>query len=245
VTALALQVAVNYANDYFDGVRGIDTPDRTGPRRVVAAGLVEPRQMKIAIGVALAVAAGAGLALTLAVGPELLLVGAASIVAALAYSGGPRPYASAALGELFVFVFFGLVATVGSAYVQIERVPAVAVVAAVPVGMLASAILVVNNLRDIETDAAAGKRTLAVRLGRRRTWMLYSALLLGSLLWAAIPLALVADMAEAAVVLLGFLPGLALVHGVEDAKGPALVKALEHTAAFHLSFGLAIALLLW
>ena len=243
-TALALQVAVNYANDYFDGTRGVDTPDRVGPRRAVASGLVGPEQMKRAIALALAVAAAAGLALTVAVGPELLLVGVASIAAALAYSGGPRPYASAGLGELFVFVFFGLVATVGSAYVQIERVTAVAVVAAVPVGMLATAILVVNNLRDVETDAAAGKRTLAVKLGPRRTRMLFSGLVLGVTLWT-VPLALATDMLGAAPLFLSLLPGIALVMEIEDAKGPGLVKVLGHTSAFHLSFGIAMAVVLW
>ncbi|MDQ3982742.1 MAG: 1,4-dihydroxy-2-naphthoate polyprenyltransferase, partial [Actinomycetota bacterium] len=180
LVSLALQVAVNYANDYFDGVRGVDTPERAGPRRAVASGLVRPSQMKAAVGLALAVAAAAGIALTIAVGPELLLVGALSIGAALAYSGGPRPYASAGLGEVFVFVFFGLVATVGSAYVQVETIPRLTVLASVPVGLLATAILVVNNLRDIPTDAAAGKKTLAVRLGPRGTRRLYAALLAGA-----------------------------------------------------------------
>ena len=177
VVALAVQVAVNFANDYFDGVRGVDTAERTGPRRAVASGDVSPASMKVAIGTALGVAAIAGLALAAAAGWELVAVGAACFVAALGYSGGPRPYASAGLGELFVFVFFGLVATMGSQYVQDERLAMVAFVAAIPVGLLATAILVVNNLRDIPTDRGAGKVTLAVRLGDQPTRGLFLVLL--------------------------------------------------------------------
>jgi 1,4-dihydroxy-2-naphthoate octaprenyltransferase len=173
VVALAVQVAVNYANDYFDGVRGVDTVQRAGPRRAVASGLVSPRAMRVAIVVAMAVAAGAGLALATLVSWWLLLVGGAAFVALLGYSGGPRPYASAGLGELFVFVFFGLVATLGSSYVQHSRLPATAWIAAVATGVLAVAILVVNNLRDVPTDAIAGKRTLAVRIGEARTRQLF------------------------------------------------------------------------
>ncbi|HEX2057490.1 MAG TPA: 1,4-dihydroxy-2-naphthoate polyprenyltransferase [Actinomycetota bacterium] len=245
VTSLGLQVAVNYANDYFDAVRGVDTPDRVGPRRAVAAGLVRPAQMKVAIAVALAVAAAAGLALTIAVGPELLLVGAASIAAALAYSGGPRPYASAGLGELFVFAFFGLVATMGSAYVQIEEIPLLSFVAAIPVGLLATAILVVNNLRDIPTDSATGKRTLAVRLGPRRTRLLYGALLTGAAA-CVVPLAFVAPHEPRALALLVvFAPVPGLIRGARHAQGAELVPLLGRTAALHLLFGVAASVLLW
>lgn len=173
VVALAVQIAVNYANDYFDGVRGVDTVQRAGPRRAVASGLVTPRAMRLAIVAAMAVAAGAGLALAALVSWWLLLVGGAAFVALLGYSGGPRPYASAGLGELFVFLFFGLVATLGSSYVQHARLPATAWIAAVATGVLAVAILVVNNLRDVPTDAIAGKRTLAVRIGETRTRQLF------------------------------------------------------------------------
>jgi 1,4-dihydroxy-2-naphthoate octaprenyltransferase len=173
VVAVAVQIAVNFANDYFDGVRGVDTVQRAGPRRAVASGLVTPRAMRVAIVVAMAVAAGAGLALATLVSWWLLLVGGAAFVALLGYSGGPRPYASAGLGELFVFVFFGLVATLGSSYVQHSRLPATAWIAAVATGVLAVAILVVNNLRDVPTDAIAGKRTLAVRIGEARTRQLF------------------------------------------------------------------------
>jgi 1,4-dihydroxy-2-naphthoate octaprenyltransferase len=179
VVAVALQVAVNYANDLSDAARGVDA-QRRGPRRAVSSGLISPSEMKLGIACALGVACVAGLVLVLQVGLELAVLGGASIIAALAYSGGPRPYASEGLGEVFVFVFFGLVATAGSAYVQEEQVSMVALAAAVPVGLLASAILVVNNLRDIDSDAAAGKRTLAVRIGDRTTRSLYRRLVLAA-----------------------------------------------------------------
>ncbi len=237
-----MQVAVNYANDYFDGVRGVDTAQRVGPRRAVASGLVAPARMRAAIGVALGVAGVAGLALAAAAGWELLAVGAACFAAALAYSGGPRPYASAGLGELFVFVFFGLVATVGSAYVQAERVVAVAVAAAVPIGCLATAILAVNNLRDIETDRVAGKLTLAVRQGDRAT-RLQVAVLVG---WALGPLTLlVAYVERSGWPMLGLLalpwaaPALRPVSGRRE-RGRALIPALAATARLELVFAVLL-----
>ena len=173
VVALAIQVAVNFANDYFDGVRGVDTVQRAGPRRAVASGLVTPRAMLIATGIAMAVAAAAGLALAAMVSWWLLLIGLGAFAALLGYSGGPRPYASEGLGELFVFIFFGLVATLGASYVQHRQLPATAWIGAIATGVLAVAILVVNNLRDVPTDAVAGKRTLAVRLGETRSRQLF------------------------------------------------------------------------
>lgn len=245
VVSLALQVAVNYANDYFDGVRGVDTPDRVGPRRAVASGLVAPSEMKRAIAVALSVAVLAGLALTVVVGPELLLVGVASIAAALAYSGGPRPYASAGLGELFVFSFFGPVATIGTAYVQAETIPLLTVLASIPVGLLATAILVVNNLRDIDTDERAGKRTLAVRLGARGTRRLFVALVAG----AAAFVPFLADRVEGnwrgVVMLVSFAPAFRLVRDVNRREGPQLVRCLADTASLHLAFGVAATVALW
>ncbi len=245
VVSLALQVAVNYANDYFDGVRGIDTPDRVGPRRATASGLVAPSQMKVAIALSLSVAAGAGAALAVAAGPELLLVGLASIAAALAYSGGPRPYASAGLGEVFVFVFFGLIATTGSAYVQVERVPAVTAAVSVPIGLLATAILVVNNLRDVATDSVAGKRTLAVRLGPAGTRRLFAALLAG----AALSLTAVAATAARPERMLLLVPllaaGAVLVRDVNRSEGADLVRCLVHTSLLHLTFGVAASVALW
>ena len=234
LVALALQVAVNFANDYFDGVAGVDTEARVGPRRAVASGLVTPGEMKAAMLVALGVAGVAGLALAALAGWELLLVGVAALVATVGYSGGPRPYASAGLGEVFVFVFFGLVATVGSAYVQDERLTWLAVVAAVPMGLLATALLVVNNLRDIPTDREVGKVTLAVRLGEAGTRRLYVALVALALLvpvglalgtgegWDLLPL-LAAPFAW---------QGIALVRHAPI--GPRLIEALGHTARAQL-----------
>ena len=167
--ALLLQIAANLANDLSDFRAGADTPDRTGPVRVAAAGLVTERQLEIAIAVVVTLAGLVGLALVVVGGPVLLLLGALAIVAAVAYTGGPWPYGYHGLGEVFVFVFFGLVAVIGTAYLQAGRVDPLFVAAAIPVGCLTTAILVVNNLRDIPTDTVAGKRTLAVILGRGPT----------------------------------------------------------------------------
>ena len=175
--ALVLQITANLSNDLSDFRRGADTPDRAGPLRVAAAGLVTERQLEIAIVVTIAIAAAIGLWLTTIGGPVLLALGALAIVAALAYTGGPWPYGYRGLGEVFVFVFFGLVAVVGTAFLQAGQIAPLFVAAAVPVGALTTAILVVNNLRDIPTDTAAGKRTLAVILGRRATVAEYRLLL--------------------------------------------------------------------
>ena len=241
VVALALQVAVNYANDYSDGVRGVDTPDRQGPRRAVAAGLVTPSAMRRGVAVALAVAGAAGLWLAAVAGWELLLVGALAMVAALGYSGGTRPYASLGLGEVSVFVFFGLVATVGSQYVQDERWSWAAVVAAVPVGLIATAILVVNNLRDIPTDEAAGKRTLAVRLGDRRTRRLFVVLVAGAFVMV-VPVMAVTGAGWAALAFLSAPLAWRAVGPVRHAPpGPRLVRALEATGRLSLVFGVLLA----
>src|ERR1044071_4280814 len=161
VVALALQVGVNYANDYSDGVRGTDK-DRKGPVRLTATGLARPAAVKRAAFLSFGVAAVVGLVLCLVVNPWLLLVGAAAIGAAWLYTGGPKPYGYLGLGEVMVLVFFGFVATVGSAYVQIEEVPAAAWWGSLVVGVLACAILLAHNVRDVPTDAVTGKRTLAV-----------------------------------------------------------------------------------
>ena len=241
VVALGFQIGVNFANDYFDGVAGIDTVDRVGPRRAVAAGLVAPQRMRTAMLGAFSVAGLAGLALAIAVGWELLAVGALCFVAALGYSGGPRPYASAGLGELFVFVFFGLVATVGSAYVQDEAVVISSVVAGVSMGLLATALLVVNNLRDIPTDTAAGKRTLAVRLGHEGTVALYQGLVVAA--FFPLPLLLGVTGSPWPLVALGAVPLAALaVRTVRRAdRPPALVQGLAATAQCQLVFGLLLA----
>ena len=178
--ALLLQIVANLANDLSDFRKGADTPDRTGPIRVAAAGLVSERQLEVAIVLTVGVAGIVGLWLTVIGGPALLVVGALAIVAAVAYTGGPWPYGYRALGEVFVFIFFGFVAVVGTAYLQGGRLEPLFVVAAIPVGALTTAILVVNNLRDIPTDTAAGKRTLAVVLGARATTVEYTGLLLAA-----------------------------------------------------------------
>src|SRR5947199_8543020 len=164
--ALFIQVGTNLSNDYSDARRGADTEDRLGPVRVTAGGLVPPSQVLVATYVSFGLAVACGVYLIAVAGPVLLLIGAASIVAGVLYTGGPRPYGYEGLGEVFVFLFFGLVAVAGSTFAQTESWPWEAFVLAVPVGLLAAAILVVNNVRDMDSDKRAGKRTLAVRLGR-------------------------------------------------------------------------------
>jgi 1,4-dihydroxy-2-naphthoate octaprenyltransferase len=248
VVALAVQVAVNYANDYFDGVRGVDTVTRAGPRRAVASGLVSPPKMLAAVFVAMAVAAVAGLVLAATVSWWLLLVGLGSFIALLGYSGGPRPYASEGLGEIFVFVFFGLVATVGSAYVQHRHVPGSAWVAGTATGLLAVAILVVNNLRDVPTDAVAGKRTLAVRLGEAHTRLLFVGLVAAGLVLAVLGVPLAAHSAwpvlAALAAPLAWEPVTAVRGGgVGRALIPALggIGRLELAVAALLAVGLLLA----
>ena len=175
IVALGIQIGTNYANDYADGIRGTDA-ERLGPVRLVAAGIATPRAVKGASFCAFGVAGVAGLVLALATTPWLLVVGAACFASGWFYSGGPRPYGYAGFGEIFVFVFFGLVAVIGTAYLSLGRVTALAVMAAIPVGLLATALLVVNNLRDIDTDRRAGKNTLAVRTGAPVTRWFYTRL---------------------------------------------------------------------
>jgi 1,4-dihydroxy-2-naphthoate octaprenyltransferase len=244
VVGLSIQVGVNYANDLFDAQRGVDTEERLGPRRAVASGLVTPQRMRVALGITIAVAAVAGLMLALATTLWLLVVGVACFAALLAYSGGPRPYASVGLGEVFVFVFFGLVATIGSAYVQAERIPAVAVAAALPVGLLAVAILVVNNLRDIPTDSAAGKNTLAVRLGENRTRRLFAVLSVASLLTVFVT----SVVAESLWPLLGLVCSLPLERArkiVDRERASELIPALGATSAAQIVLGVGLAVGLW
>jgi 1,4-dihydroxy-2-naphthoate polyprenyltransferase len=178
VGSVFIQIGTNLSNDYSDARRGADTEDRLGPVRVTAGGLVPPRRVLVGTYVAFAVAVTAGLYLAAVAGWELLLVGAASILAGVLYTGGPRPYGYEGLGELFVFLFFGIVAVTGSYFVQTEVLRWEAFAVAVPVGLLAAAILVVNNIRDVDTDRRAGKRTLAVKLGRARAKRLFAGMLL-------------------------------------------------------------------
>jgi 1,4-dihydroxy-2-naphthoate octaprenyltransferase len=242
VVALALQIGTNYANDYSDGVRGTDA-ERVGPVRLVASGLAAPAAVKRAALLAFLVAAAAGTLLALVTTPWLFVVGALAIAAGWFYTGGPKPYGYYGFGELFVFVFFGLVATAGSTFVQIEEVTGLSIVAAVAVGFGAVALLVVNNLRDIPTDRFAGKRTLAVRLGEKRTRALYVVLVVGAMLVAALS-ALDRPPALLAVVAALFATG-PLQAVVQGARGRQLVPVLGATGRWQLAFGVLYALGLW
>jgi 1,4-dihydroxy-2-naphthoate octaprenyltransferase len=245
VVSLALQVGVNYANDYSDGVRGTDAEGaRVGPIRLVGSGIRQPSQVKRAAFAAFGVAAVFGLALAVAVGWQLLVVGVAAIAAAWFYTGGPRPYGYAGLGEVFVFVFFGLVATVGSTYVQTEEVTGLSLGASIPVGLLATALLVVNNLRDIPGDTAAGKNTLAVRLGDSRTRIFYTVLLAVSFL--VVPPLAAFGRIGAVIALAGIpfaqRPVVAVLGG---ATGPALIPVLGATGRLQLVVGTLLTIGLW
>jgi len=238
VVALGIQIGTNYANDYADGVRGTDA-ERLGPVRLVGSGLASPRAVKVASFSAFAVAGVVGLVLALATTPWLLVVGAACFAAGWLYSGGPKPYGYAGLGEIFVFVFFGLVAVMGTAYLSLGRLTALAVIAAVPVGLLATALLVVNNLRDIETDRRAGKNTLAVRTGAVVTRWFYTACVVGAFALVAVialwrPLALI----TLAAVVPAFPPVRRVLGGAE---GRDLITALAGTGMLQLAFGVLLA----
>jgi 1,4-dihydroxy-2-naphthoate octaprenyltransferase len=235
--AMFIQVGTNLSNDYSDARRGADTEDRLGPVRVTAGGLVPPGQVLVATYVTFGLACACGIYLIAVAGWELLAVGAASILAGVLYTGGPRPYGYEGLGELFVFLFFGIVAVTGSYFVQVQQLPWQAFACAVPVGLLASAILVVNNVRDLETDRRAGKRTLAVRLGRERTRVLYAAMLGGAFLCAPLPWLL--GSMEAWLLLPWLTIPLALkLIGVVRTRtdGPALNGALARTGLLQLLF---------
>ena len=246
VVALALQVGTNYANDYSDGVRGTDSGERrVGPVRLVGSGLRSPGAVKRAALAAFAVAALAGLALALAVGPELLVVGAAALAAGWFYTGGRHPYGYLGLGELFVFAFFGVVATAGSAYVQEEALSGLALAASVPVGFLATALLVVNNLRDIPGDTASGKRTLAVRLGDAATRGLYVALLVGAFVMVPVVAGLGNRPAAAAALVAVVAARRPVTEVLAGARGPALIPVLGATGRVQLAFGLLLAGGLW
>ncbi|MHB8491747.1 MAG: 1,4-dihydroxy-2-naphthoate polyprenyltransferase [Solirubrobacteraceae bacterium] len=240
--AMFIQVATNLSNDYSDARRGTDTEDRLGPIRVTAGGLVPPRQVLLATYLTFAMAVLCGAYLIAVAGWGLLAVGGASILAGVLYTGGPRPYGYVGLGEAFVFLFFGIVAVAGSWYVQVQHLPWEPFVVAVPVGLLASAILVVNNLRDIDTDARAGKRTLAVRLGRERTRILFVSMVLLAYLCAPVPW-LAGSLSPWL-----FLPWLSapLAAGAvrvvrERRDGPSLNAALARTAMMQLAFCLLLA----
>jgi 1,4-dihydroxy-2-naphthoate polyprenyltransferase len=237
VVALALQVAVNYANDYSDGTRGTDA-ERVGPMRLVGSGAAAPRQVLIAAMLAFAVAAVAGLGLAALSSWWLVAVGAVCMAAAWTYTGGPLPYGYRALGEVFVFVFFGPVAVVGTTFVQTGTLPGLAFAVSVPIGLLIVAILVVNNLRDIHGDAAVGKRTLAVLLGERATRIAFAGLFVVAFaviaaVGLARPWALLALLAAP----LAVPPARVVLSG---GRGPALIHALQGTGLLTLATGVLL-----
>jgi 1,4-dihydroxy-2-naphthoate octaprenyltransferase len=239
VVALGLQVGVNYANDYSDGVRGTDA-SRVGPMRLVGSGTATASSVRTAAVLSFTVAAVAGLVLAAVSSWWLLVVGAAAIAAAWFYTGGPRPYGYAGLGEVFVLVFFGFVAVCGTTYVQAGTITGIAWLGGLGVGLLACAVLVVNNLRDISPDAAAGKRTLAVRLGDRRTRILYVALMTAPFVIVAV-IAVVAlpALIAAAAFPLTFAPTRTVLS---VARGPGLVPVLAGTGRVLLAYGLLLGL---
>jgi 1,4-dihydroxy-2-naphthoate octaprenyltransferase len=241
IGSVFIQIGTNLANDYSDAKRGADTVDRLGPVRVTAAGLVAPQRVLVATWLAFGIAVAAGIYLATVAGWLIIAVGAASIAAGVLYTGGPRPYGYAGLGELFVFLFFGLVAVNGSYYVQLERLDWLPFGLSLAVGCLATAILAVNNVRDIETDRRAGKRTLAVRLGRDGARRLYVALL--AIAYLALLITVAANGGPWWAVL-GFI---SLPLAMRPAQtvltrtdGPALNGALAGTGALLGAFSLAV-----
>lgn len=240
--ALLLQIGANFANDVYDYEKGADTAERLGPTRAVQAGLISPRAMKRGMYLVFAVSLAIGAYLTVVAGPVILAIGVLSIASAIAYTGGPYPLGYNGLGDVFVFLFFGLVAVCGTVFVQLGQVPALALWCSLPVGALATAILVVNNLRDAEQDARVGKRTLAVRWGRRAVIFEYGLLLALSY---AVPLFLATSSAGGRFVLLPLLTlplGRKLMRAVATEQGRALNARLAGTAKLLLLFGLLFAL---
>ena len=242
--SVLIQIGTNLANDYSDAKRGTDSADRLGPVRVTATGLATPRRVLHATWTAFAMALAVGVYLTIEVGPEMLAIGAVSILAGVLYTGGPRPYGYEGLGEIFVFLFFGLVAVNGSYYVQLEQIDGLAVLLSVGVGLISAAILIVNNIRDIETDRRAGKNTLAVRLGRERTRVLYAATLAAAYL--LLPLALLFDDAGWAIAGVLTAPlAIAPLRAVRRrTDGPALNDALAGTGVLLFAYSLVISIAL-
>jgi 1,4-dihydroxy-2-naphthoate octaprenyltransferase len=241
LVAVALQIGVNYANDYFDGVGGVDTAARVGPRRLVASGLAPPRAVATAAVVMVAIAAVAGVVLALLTTPWLIAAGVLSVLALALYSGGPKPYAASGLGEISVFIFFGLVATCGTAFVQQDRLEWGVLWLAVPVGLLACALLMVNNVRDIPTDSAVGKRTLAVRIGAARSRTLLVAVIVVALLLPSVG-AVVRSLPWLVMITLVTIPlAIAPLLVIRSAEGRALVPALIGITRLQLLFGIVLA----
>ena len=235
LVALALQIGVNYANDYSDGVRGTDD-DRVGPIRLVGSGLAKPEAVKRAAFLSFFVAAFAGLILSARTEWYLLIIGALAIIAAWTYTGGPKPYGYQALGEISVFLFFGLVATLGTYFVQVGSISWPVILAAISMGLLATAILNVNNLRDLERDAKSGKRTLAVRLGAARTRTLYRLSIFLPLIFSLVLLSQSIYFLLTLIVLPQLLRASRLVNST------ALIELLVKTGQIQISYSLALSL---
>jgi 1,4-dihydroxy-2-naphthoate octaprenyltransferase len=235
--ALALQVGVNYANDYSDGIRGTDN-DRVGPTRLTASGIATPQSVKRAAFIAFGISALAGLSLTAMTSWWLIAVGAAAILAAWGYTGGKNPYGYIGLGELFVFIFFGLVATVGTYFVQVEEITLDSILISIPMGTFSCALLAINNIRDRALDAPAGKKTLAVRLGDRKARYFFATLIaLGYLATLLLlnPWTLLALLTAPIAV--------ALVRGVlDDVQGASLIPYLAKTGKLQLQFSILLSL---
>jgi 1,4-dihydroxy-2-naphthoate octaprenyltransferase len=245
VGSIFIQVGTNLANDYSDAKRGADTVDRLGPVRVTSSGLVAPRRVLVATWIAFAVAVACGIYLATVAGPVILAIGVVSILAGVLYTGGPRPYGYAGLGELFVFLFFGLVAVNGSYYVQLEELDWLPLGLSISIGCLSTAILVVNNIRDIETDRRANKNTLAVRLGREGARRLYVALV--AIAYLALPVTLLVSETEDSArwwAMLAYL-SLPLAWRAADpvlnrADGPSLNAALARAGTALAVFGIGV-----
>jgi 1,4-dihydroxy-2-naphthoate octaprenyltransferase len=243
VGSIFIQIGTNLANDYSDARRGADTADRLGPVRVTSAGLVTPQRVLTATWIAFAVAVVCGIYLATVAGLVILLIGAVSIAAGVLYTGGPRPYGYAGLGEVFVFLFFGLVAVNGSYYVQVEQLDVLPLGLSIAVGFLATAILVVNNVRDLETDRRAGKMTSAVRMGRESAVNLYRLLMLGA--FVLLPISLAAGEASA-LPLIGLLAAPMAIKPTRilatHTDGPALNGVLAATGAVLAVFSVLVSL---
>lgn len=241
LAAIAIQIGVNFANDVADAAKGADSQARIGPTRAVAAGLISARQMWVGIAVAFGVAAGAGIYLIAVAGPVIAVIGVASIVAALGYTNGPSPYGYRGWGEAFVFVFFGLVATVGARFVFDQTMPVGAWLAGIVMGLLATAILLANNVRDIETDAAAGKETLVVRVGREGGVAIFSASVAGA--YTVVLLAVATDWLPlwTSVSLLSVPLAVPLIRTIRtETAGPPLIGVLKGTARLQLVVALLL-----
>jgi 1,4-dihydroxy-2-naphthoate polyprenyltransferase len=240
IGSVFIQIGTNLSNDYSDARRGADTEERLGPVRVTAGGLVPPRKVLVATWLAFGIAVAAGIYLIAIAGWQLLVVGLASIAAGVLYTGGPRPYGYEGLGELFVFGFFGIVAVVGSYYVQVERLRGLAFALAVPVGLLAAGILMVNNIRDVDTDRRAGKLTLAVRLGRSPARRLFAAMVYVPYLWTTV-VAILSGMPALLLAWLCFPLAPRLVRTVATrTDGPALNGALGQAGRLLAAFSVLV-----